>query len=125
MEDLPLHELGLLRGAVEGHDTRYLGSLFALDRHAHLMLRAALIIPVRAGASRDDACQFYEATPAGRAFYAAHLSGLDERAIGRANAWGGHPQLVSAARALDRLLDAVEHSAVEPRVPGATGRGEG
>ncbi|MGV9883294.1 hypothetical protein [Streptomyces sp. NPDC003006] len=90
MEDLPLHELGLLRGAVEGHDTRYLGSLLALDQHAHLMLRAALIVPIPSGAPRDDACQFYEATPA-----------------------------------VDRLLNAVEHSAVEPCAPGATGRGEG
>ncbi|WP_440581073.1 hypothetical protein [Streptomyces sp. PT19] len=28
MENLPLHELGLLRGAVEGHDTHNFGSLW-------------------------------------------------------------------------------------------------
>ncbi|MCF2132152.1 hypothetical protein L1I79_37890 [Strepomyces sp. STD 3.1] len=108
MEKLPLHELGLLRGAVEGHDTRYFGSLLALDQHAYLMLRAGLIAPIPAGTQRDDDCQFYEATAAGCEFYAAHLSGLDERAVGRANAWGDHPQLVAAARALGTLLDAVE-----------------
>ncbi|MCF2131011.1 hypothetical protein L1I79_31990 [Strepomyces sp. STD 3.1] len=111
MEKLPLHELGLLRGAVEGYDTRYFGSLLALDQHAYLMLRAGLIAPILAGTQRDDACQFYEATAAGCEFYAAHLSGLDERAIGRANTWGDHPQLVAAAGALGRLLDAVERVA--------------
>ncbi|GGW13310.1 hypothetical protein GCM10018980_71720 [Streptomyces capoamus] len=82
MEDLPLHQLGLLRGAVEGCDTRYFGSLLALDRHAHPLLRAGLIAPVPAGTPRDDQCQFYEATAAGRAFYTAHLPGLGERPRG-------------------------------------------
>ncbi|MET8816470.1 hypothetical protein ABZW47_31275 [Streptomyces sp. NPDC004549] len=108
MEDLPLHELGLLRGAVEGRDTRYFGSLLALDQHAYLLLRAGLIAPIPAGTRRDDECQFYEATAAGREFYAAHLSGLDERARGRANAWGDHPQLAAAARILGRLMAASE-----------------
>ncbi|MFD0055950.1 hypothetical protein ACFVHR_19700 [Streptomyces sp. NPDC127168] len=119
MENLPLHELGLLRGAVKGHDTRYFGSLLALDGHAYLMLRAGLIAPIAAGVQRDDGCQFYEATATGREFYAVHLSGLDERANGRANAWGDHPHLVAAARALSRLLDAVERapdSASTPKV---------
>ncbi|WP_328565080.1 hypothetical protein [Streptomyces coelicoflavus] len=111
MEDLPLHELGLLRGAVEGRDTRYFGSLLVLDRHAYLLLRAGLIAPIPAGTRRDDECQFYEATPAGREFYAAHLSGLDERAKGRANAWGDHPQLAAAARTLGRLMAASESPA--------------
>ncbi|MGQ4424060.1 hypothetical protein ACN6LL_006352 [Streptomyces violaceoruber] len=48
MEDLPLHELGLLRGAVEGRDTRYFGSLLALDRHAYLLLRAGMVAPIPA-----------------------------------------------------------------------------
>ncbi|WP_159401614.1 hypothetical protein [Streptomyces sp. NRRL F-5053] len=109
MENLPLHELGLLRGAVEGCDTRYFGSLLALDQHAHLVLRAGLVAPIPAGTRRDDGCQFYEATTAGHEFYAAHLSGLDDRAKGRANSWRDHPQLAAAARALGRLLDAVEH----------------
>ncbi|MEU0851455.1 hypothetical protein ABZ387_26330 [Streptomyces flaveolus] len=108
MENIQLHELGLLRGAVEGHDTRYFGSLLALDQHAYLMLRARLIATIPANTQRDDDCQFYEATAAGREFYAAHLSGLDETAKGRANAWGDHPQLASAARALGSLLNAVE-----------------
>ncbi|MFD4256891.1 hypothetical protein ACFWR9_04490 [Streptomyces sp. NPDC058534] len=111
VEDLPLHELGLLRGAVEGCDTRYFGSLLALDRHACLMLRAGLIALIPAGMQRDDECQFYEATAAGREFYAAHLSGLDERAKGRASSWRDHPQLAAAARALGRMLDAVERRA--------------
>lgn len=119
VENLPLHELGLLRGAVEGQDTRYFGSLLALDRHAYLMLQAGLITPIPAGKPRDDDCQFYEATTAGRDFYAAHLSGLDEHAIGRANAWSDHPQLVAAARALARLLDAVERTADPAAVPNA------
>lgn len=113
MEDLPLHELGLLRGAVEGRDTRYFGSLPAPDRHAHLLLRARLIAPIPAGTPRDDECQFYEATAVGREFYAAHLSGLDERAQGRANAWGNHPQLAAAARTMGRLI-AASDSAAEP-----------
>ncbi|MFF5257107.1 hypothetical protein ACFY4K_34485 [Streptomyces leeuwenhoekii] len=119
VENLPLHELGLLRGAVEGHDTRYFGSLLAFDRHADPLLRAGLIAPIPAGTQRDDDCQFYEATATGREFYAAHLSELDERANGRANAWGDHPQLVAAARALGRLLDAVERAADSTAVPNA------
>ncbi|MFB7091405.1 hypothetical protein [Streptomyces sp. NPDC056296] len=117
MENLPLHELGLLRGAVEGHDTRYFGSLLALDRHAYLMLRAGLIAPIPTGTQRDDDCQFYEATAAGREFYAAHLLRLDERAHGRANAWRDHPQLAAAARALGGLLDAVERAADSAAAP--------
>ncbi|MFF8646445.1 hypothetical protein [Streptomyces sp. NPDC015345] len=120
MENLPLHELGLLRGAVEGHDTRYFGSLLALDWHAHSVLQAGLIVPMPAGAQRHDDCQFYEATAAGCEFYAAHLSGLDERAIGRASSWGDHPRLAAAARELGRLLDAVEHSADSAAVPNAS-----
>ncbi|MFI8932378.1 hypothetical protein ACIG3E_32540 [Streptomyces sp. NPDC053474] len=100
MEDLPVHELGLLRGTVEGCDIRYFGSLLALDTHAQPLLRAGLIAPIPAGVPRDDDCQFYEATEAGRAFYSAHLSDLGGNAMGRANSWGDHPQLVAAARAL-------------------------
>ncbi|MFD5445696.1 hypothetical protein [Streptomyces tendae] len=119
VEDLPLHELGLLRGAVEGRDTRYFGSLLALDQHAYPLLRAGLIAPIPAGARRDDECQFYEATAAGREFYAAHLSGLDERAKGRANAWGDHPQLAGAARTLGSLMAAGESAADSTEVPDA------
>ncbi|MGW3990573.1 hypothetical protein [Streptomyces sp. NPDC004830] len=39
MENLPLHEVGLLRGAMKDHDARYFGSLLALDRHVYLRLR--------------------------------------------------------------------------------------
>jgi hypothetical protein len=42
VENLPLHEVGLLRGAMKGHDTRYFGSLLALDRHVYLRLRRRL-----------------------------------------------------------------------------------
>ncbi|MER7179428.1 hypothetical protein ABT404_08075 [Streptomyces hyaluromycini] len=56
MENLPLHELGLLRGAVEGRDIRYFG---LLDRHAYALLRAGLIEPIPAGVHRDDECQFW------------------------------------------------------------------
>lgn len=119
MENLPLHELGLLRGAVEGRDTRYFGSLLALDRHAYSLLRAGLIAPIPAGAQRDDECAFYEATAAGREFYAAHLSGLDESAKGRANAWHDHPQLAAAARALDGLLAVAERTSDLDEIPNA------
>ncbi|MFB6551227.1 hypothetical protein [Streptomyces sp. NPDC056405] len=108
MEDLPLDELGLLRGAVEGCDIRYFSSLRTLDRDACLVLRAGLIALIPAGMQRDDECQYYEATAAGREFYAAHLYGLDEHAKGRASSWRDDPQLAAAARALGRLLDAVE-----------------
>lgn len=104
MEKLPLHELGLLRGAVEGCDIRHFGSLLALDWHAQPLLEAGLIAPIPAGAPRDDDCQFYEATEAGHAFFAAHLEELDGKATGRANCWHDHPQLAAAARALARLL---------------------
>ncbi|WP_413754825.1 hypothetical protein [Streptomyces sp. MMBL 11-3] len=121
MENLSLHELGLLRGAAEGHDTRYFGSLFALDHHAYRLLGAHLIAEVEAGARRDDNCQFYEATAAGRAFCAAHLSGLEAGAGGRANAWHEHPQLAAAARALGRLLEEAEHPAGPAAASGAIG----
>ncbi|MFB7652420.1 MULTISPECIES: hypothetical protein [unclassified Streptomyces] len=111
MEDLPLHELGLLRGAAEGCDIRYFGSLRTLDRHACPVLRAGLIALIPAGSQRDDECQYYEATEAGREFYAAHLSGLDEDAKGRAGSWRDDPRLAAAARALGRLLNAVERPA--------------
>ncbi|MFB6775107.1 hypothetical protein [Streptomyces sp. NPDC056337] len=116
MEDLPLHELRLLRGAVEGCDTRYISSLRTLDRHACLLLRAGLLALILAGTERDDECQYYEATAAGREFYAAHLSGLDEHAKGgRASPWRDDPKLAAAARALDRLLNTVERPAQRDR----------
>lgn len=86
-----VHSLAILKGAVEGDDTKHLGSLMGMDGHAVPLLRAGLVV---------DLDGQYVPTETGKRFYTEHaLSALPD---GRANYWTGDA-LVATEQALRTL----------------------
>lgn len=94
-----VHTLAILKGAVEGDDTRHLASLLAMGTHAAPLLRAGLIVP---NDSTDEADpRYYVPTDAGQRFYTEHH--LGDQPDGRATNWPDAPLLAAdaALRALE------------------------
>lgn len=96
-----VHELALIKGAVEGDSDKHFASLFGIPTHARPLLNLELLVDAADGYG-------YDATEAGKAFYDTHqLASLPD---GRANNWGSHPIAVAASTALDELEAAAARS---------------
>ncbi len=94
-----VHTLGILRGAAEGNDTKYSHVLNDYERHAAPLLATGLVRRLDDD-EQPDLDSFVNLTPAGRAFYYQHLTGLPATTQCRANLWNTLPEMRSALTAL-------------------------
>lgn len=90
-----VHTFAVLKGAVEGDDTKHLGSLLGMRSHVRPLIKTGL---VEFSTSED---RHYDATDAGRTFYAEHR--LNDLPDGRANYWSD-----DALRDAEHALRALE-----------------
>lgn len=93
------HTLAVLRGAAEGDDSKYLGSITAMRLHARPLLTARLIAELTEDEDEDND-GFHQVTDKGRAFYDKHLAGLPPNTQCRANYWATMPEMSSALMAI-------------------------
>lgn len=91
-----VHELALIKGAVEGDHEKHFASLFGIPSHVAPLLDLELLV-------RADDGYGYDATDAGKSFYDTHL--LSSLPDGRASNWGPHPVAVAASVALSALVE--------------------
>jgi hypothetical protein len=93
-----VHALALIKGSVEGDSFKHFGSLFGTSEHARPLVAAGLLV-----SNGYD----YDATDAGRTFYADYR--LDSLPRGRANSWlasSDNPDLAAADSALEAAVAA-------------------
>ncbi|MDX3695056.1 hypothetical protein PV726_32910 [Streptomyces europaeiscabiei] len=93
-----VHALGILRGAVEGDDVKYMGSVMGFDLHVRPLLAVGLVAWL--DDEEPDSPSLVRATDAGRAFYAEYLTGLEQHTVCRANYWVVMPEMSGALQAL-------------------------
>ncbi|MEU5900435.1 hypothetical protein [Streptomyces venezuelae] len=93
------HTLAILRGAAEGDDGKYLGSLMGIRLHARPLLAARLIAEIAEDEEEDNDC-LHRVTDAGRAFHTAHLAALPPNTRCRANYWALMPEMNTALTAI-------------------------
>lgn len=93
------HTLAVLRGAAEGDDSRYMGSIMGMRSHARPLLAARLVAEITEDEDEGND-GLHRVTDEGRAFYDKHLTGLPPNTQCRANYWATMPEMSSALMAI-------------------------
>ncbi len=95
-----MHVLALVKGSLEGHPTKYFGSILEINRHLDNARRCGLIAP------GGDLYDGLTVTDAGRDLAERYLTNVP---LGRANSWTG-PEVDAAKRIVQQLADATEET---------------
>lgn len=95
-----VHTLAVLRGAIEGNDSKYMHVLGGYNGHVAPLIAAELVVQL-ADDELPELDSFVRPTEAGQAFYDRHLTGLPSSTRCRANMWSSMPEMQEALAAIE------------------------